>query len=237
MIDKILTLILARTITLLPNYLILLKKLEIGVFFFCWRSHREVINLPTSYGSLEDQLKQQAISEYSHAQVFCKLTGSKLNMSGAGLISREEKAAFDWGCVDWDTSGESYQVDGMSTRYLSAKIFFGFRTANSYGWCDRLAFMYVLEEFQALFYKQLLRFVPPEVQEELLPIAEDELTHAINIHASLWYIAGVERQQWLIFLWQVRKYLALVFIPFDALFLYLSYLFQSSKVKLIKLIN
>ncbi|MFN6475374.1 hypothetical protein [Nostoc sp. DedQUE07] len=217
MVDEVLAIVLARIITLLPNYLLLLKKLEVGVFFFCWRSHREAKGLPTCfYGTLAKTLKEQALSEYGHAQVFCKLTGSKLNMSGAGLMSREEKAAFDWGCVDWDTSGESYQADGMSTRYLSTKIFFCFRTANSYDWESRLAFMYVLEDFQSLFYKQLLRFVPEEVQLKLAPIAEDELTHAIEIHACLRCLVGPNRQEWLIFLWQIRKYLALVCIPVDA---------------------
>lgn len=217
MVDELLAWVLARILSSLPNYLILLKKLEVGVFFFCWRSHREAKTLPAYYGTLAETLKEQALSEYNHAQVFCQLTGSKLNMSGAGLMSREEKAAFDWGCVNWDTSGESYQADGMSTRYLSAKVFFGFRTANSYDWCDRLAFMYVLEEFQFLFYKQLLKFVPEEVQLELNRIAEDEESHAISIHGSLWCLVGPSRQEWLIFLWQIRKYLALACIPIDVL--------------------
>jgi hypothetical protein len=217
MIDNFIALLLARIITLFPNYLSLLKKLEIGVFFFCWRCYLEARNLPSGYGRLDENLKEQALSEYSHAQIFCQLTGSKLNMSGAGLMSREEKAAFDWGCVNWDSNGESYQVDGMSTRYLSAKIFFGFRTANSYDWENRLAFMCVLEDFQHCFYKQLLRFVPSEVQEKLSPLSEDELTHAINLHASLWLISGVKRSSYLLFIWQIRKYLALICIPFDAL--------------------
>lgn len=223
--DELVALALARIVTLLPNYLLLLKKLEIGVFFFCWRSHREAKTMPFHqarlYGDLADSLKEQALSEYAHAQVFCQLTGSKLNMSGSGLISREEKAAFDWGCVNWDSSGESYQVDGMSSRYLSAKIFFGFRTANSYDWCDRLAFMYVLEEFQSDFYKHLLKFAAPEVQEKLVSIAQDEETHAINLQALLWYVAGVEKKDELIFWWQVRKYLALLCTPVDALLYFL----------------
>ncbi|MEH1780232.1 MAG: hypothetical protein V7L26_14140 [Nostoc sp.] len=217
MIDNLIALFLGRVITLFPNYLSLLKRLEIGVFFYCWRRHLEARNLPGYYGRLDENLKEQALSEYNHAQVFCQLTGSKLNMSGAGLMSREEKAAFDWGCVNWDSSGESYQVDGMSTRYLSAKIFFGFRTANSYNWENRLAFMCVLEDFQHCFYKQLLRFVTPEVQEKLAPIIQDELTHAINLHDSLWFISGVRRSSNLLLIWHTRKYLALICIPFDAL--------------------
>ncbi|MFN6538110.1 MAG: hypothetical protein RM021_017430 [Nostoc sp. EkiNYC01] len=237
--DKLLTLVLARIFTLLPNYLTLLKKLEVGVFFFCWRSHREAKAMPfyqaRLYGSLADSLKEQAISEYSHAQVFCQLTGSKLNMSGAGLMSREEKAAFDWGCVNWDSSGESYQVDGMSTRYLSGKIFFGFRTANSYDWCDRLAFMYVLEEFQSLFYKHLLKFVGEEIQQQLSQIAEHEESHAIQLYALLWSIAGVERRQQLIFWWQVRKYLGLFCCPIDALLYLLKQKINLCKTKLLEL--
>ncbi|MEH2067923.1 MAG: hypothetical protein V7K47_07105 [Nostoc sp.] len=224
-IDNGITLILARIVTLLPDYLTLLKKLEVGVFFFCWRSHREAKAMPAHQarlcGSLADTLKEQALSEYNHAQVFCQLTGSKLNMSGAGLMSREEKAAFDWGCVNWDSSGESYQVDGMSTRYLAAKIFFGFRTANSYDWCDRLAFMYVLEELQALFYKHLLRFVEPEVREQLALIAEHEETHAINLSGLLWGIKGVGGSAKVVFWWQVRKYLAMTLLPIDTAIYYL----------------
>ncbi|MEH2456966.1 hypothetical protein [Nostoc sp.] len=219
-LDSAIAWVLARAITLIPNYLSLLKKLEIGVFFFCWRSHREAKLLPTHYGNLPEQLKEQAISEYGHAQVFCQLTGSKLNMSGAGLMSREEKAAFDWGCVDWDTSGESYQVDGMSTKYLSAKMFFSFRTANSYGWRDRLAFMYVLEDFQSLFYTQLLKFVPVEVKDKLQSIVDDELNHAIQLYGSLFVISnGTRHVQSLLSCWQIRKYLALAFVPVDAFLL------------------
>ncbi|AUB36159.1 hypothetical protein COO91_02060 [Nostoc flagelliforme CCNUN1] len=228
MIDELLAWVLARIVTLLPNYLSLLKKLEIGVFFFCWRSHREAKNLPAYYGYLEAKLKDQALSEYSHAQVFCQLTGSKLNMSGAGLMSREEKTAFDWGCVNWDSSGESYQADGMSTRYLSAKVFFCFRTANSYGWCDRLAFMHVLEEFQSLFYKQLLKFVPEELRAKLAPIAADELTHATELQTSLRLLATPKRQESLVFQWQVRKYLALTCLPVDAV-LYLLKIFANTR--------
>ncbi|BBD69538.1 hypothetical protein NIES4072_31290 [Nostoc commune NIES-4072] len=216
-IDNLIALILARIITLFPNYLSLLKKLEIGVFFFCWRCYLEARNLPGHYGRLDENLKEQALSEYNHAQVFCKLTGSKLNMSGAGLMKREEKQAFSWSFVEWDSSNESYQVDGMSTRYLSAKIFFGFRTANSYNWENRIAFMCALEDFQHCFYQQLVRFVPPEVQEKLAPIIEDELTHAINLNASLWLIAGVKRSSYLLLIWQIRKYLALICVPVDAL--------------------
>ncbi|MBN3951929.1 MAG: hypothetical protein HWQ38_37885 [Nostoc sp. NMS7] len=216
-LDNFLAWALARTITLLPNYLILLKKLEIGVFFFCWRCLRQAKNLPAYYGSLESVLKEQALSEYSHAQVFCQLTGSKLNMSGAGLMSREEKAAFDWGCVNWDSSGESYKADGMSTRYLAAKVFFGFRTANSYDWRNRLAFMYVLEDFQFKFYQQLMRFVSEEVRKELVAIANDEETHAIQLKSLLWNIVGAKRQQQLVFWWQMRLYLALICVPVDVL--------------------
>ncbi|AUB37531.1 Ferritin-like superfamily [Nostoc flagelliforme CCNUN1] len=227
MIDELLAWVLAKIITLLPNYLNLLKKLEVGVFFFCWRSHREAKNLPAYYGNLEAKLKDQALSEYSHAQVFCQLTGSKLNMSGAGLMSREEKAAFNWGCVNWDSS-ESYQADGMSTRYLSAKVFFWFRTANSYGWCDRLAFMHVLEEFQWLFYKQLLKLVSDEVRAKLAPIAEEELAHAAELQASLRLLATPKRQKSLVFQWQVRKYLALACLLVDAV-LYLSKIFANTR--------
>jgi hypothetical protein len=225
-LDKAIAWVLARIITLLPNYLTLLKKLEIGVFFFCWRSHREARNLPANYSNLAEKLKEQAVSEYAHAQVFCQLTGSTLCMSGAGLMSREEKAAFDWGCVNWDSSGESYQADGMSVRYLSAKVFFAFRTANSYDWCDRLAFMYVLEEFQWLFYKQLIKFVPDEVRLKLDQIVLDELTHAAELHGSLHLITNAERQEWLIFLWQARKYLALACLPIDTVL----YLFSRLKI-------
>lgn len=215
MIDNLIALILARIITLLPNYLSLLKRLEIGVFFFCWRCYLEARNLPGCYGRLDDNLKEQALSEYNHAQVFCQITGSKLNMSGVGLMNREEKQAFNWSFVEWDSSNESYQVDGMSTRYLSSKVFFGFRTANSYDWENRIAFMCILEDFQHCFYKQLVRFVPPEIQEKLAPIIEDELTHAINLHASLWMISGVNRSSNLLLTWQIRKYLAMICIPID----------------------
>ncbi|QLE47929.1 hypothetical protein FD724_07235 [Nostoc sp. C057] len=76
--------------------------------------------------------------------------------------------------------------------------------------------MCVLEDFQHCFYKELLRFVPPEVQEKLAPIIEDELTHTINLHASLWMITGVKRSSNLLLIWHIRKYLALLCIPVDA---------------------
>ncbi len=217
-IDTILAWALARTITLLPNYLSLLKKLEIGVFFFCWRCCRE-----SSDSELHELLKKQAISEYDHAQIFSQLTGGKLQMTGMGLMSREEKQAFKWSNVSWDSSGESYQADGISTGYLSAKIFFGFQTANSYDWSDRLAFMYVLEEFQSQFYQQLLQFVPLEVQSKLIAITEDEQNHAINLLTVLESMS--QDRQKLILKWNTRKYLALLLVPFDALWLTIKFVF------------
>ncbi|MHC5833570.1 MAG: hypothetical protein ACYT04_000000100660, partial [Nostoc sp.] len=90
--------------------------------------------------------------------------------------------------------------------------------ANSYDWANRLAFMYILEDFQFKFYSSLLRFVPEDVGLELMAIASDEENHAIQLSALLWNIAGVKREMrhrgyspWslsrqheLVFWWQVR---------------------------------
>ncbi|QSJ14115.1 hypothetical protein JYQ62_19405 [Nostoc sp. UHCC 0702] len=215
-IDDWLLLALARIVTCMPAtvYLDLLKKLETGVFYFCWRASNRA---KSQNLDLADTLMKQAISEYGHAQTLGIITKNKLHISIPDIVARSD--SINWGKLKWEK--EACQIDGISTNSWCAKIFFNFRTANSYDWQNSLSFMYVLEEFQFQFYKELCLFAPPEIRLHLGGISEDEKSHARQIYELLQSIS--DRPDAIIRYWQRRKYYAVLLVPIDLLFIGLKY--------------
>lgn len=213
--DEILVTALAWAFSKLPNRLVLLKRLELGVFFFCWREAIAAIESgDTKLGGI---LYAQAESEFHHAQSFAALTGGKLEISANGLFDREYKEAFKWSQVEWDSS-ESFRADGISRKYLSARIFFKGQTANSFMWQDKLAFMAILETFQAHFYKKLLRFLPPHEATPLISICGEEEDHSLELRSVLTERAGIFSAADLMLKWKRQLYLGLLFTPIDLIF-------------------
>lgn len=182
---------------------IILEFLELGVAVFCYR-----LSLKTQkdwlHMHLDDNLRKQAESELNHAKFFNKLSGREI------LNLDLERFNPSHGTIN------GVQVDTISTKYLSTKILFAFRPANTYSWDDTLAFMAVLEQFQSCFYQVLLNhYYFSSIKKELEFIFKDEEQHSVSLLAALLWTAGHKRSRILIWKWQIRKYLAFLFVPFD----------------------
>ncbi|MBD2771184.1 hypothetical protein [Iningainema tapete] len=224
--DELICLVLAWVFSKLPNRLSLLKKLEVGVFFFCWRQALQAQAEGNS--TLNLILKEQAESEYHHAQAFCTLTGSKLELSADKLFNRESKNAQIWSTVNWDAS-ESFQADGLSRKYYSAKAFFGGHQARDFSWENKLAFMTVLESFQACFYRKLLQFLPLKVGRSLLAICNEEANHSITLRMALAKMTDSSTATKLMRKWKQRLYLGLLILPLDLVGILLSVVMTNIK--------
>jgi hypothetical protein len=186
----------------------LLKKLEMGVFFFCWR---QAVLAEDEGQPFAIYLRQQAESEHSHAHFFSHLEGGNLKLDTDDFFNREPRA-LSWATVNWDEN-EVYQVDGISTKFIASKIFFMGREANSFSWQDKLAFMVVLERFQTIFYQSLIKYFPEEVQFQIEDIASSEELHSLFLESGL---IQVNRKSFVFLMkWQLRKYLALLALPID----------------------
>ncbi len=213
--DEVLCALLAFFFSKMPNRLRLLKRLEMGVFFFCWR--QAIAARSEGRTDLSEVLKQQAESEYHHAQTFCSISGNKLILRVHELFKREISSnSANWSKVKWDNS-EQFSADGLSRKYLSARIFFSDRYAKDFDWEDKLAFMAVLESFQACFYKKLLHFLPGSEIEPILTIYRQEAEHSATLVTALSEMVGMFVARDLMVKWKCRLYLALPFILLDLL--------------------
>ncbi|WP_179066693.1 hypothetical protein [Nostoc sp.] len=194
----------------MPHNLMLdiLKRLEIGVYLFCRRQS-------ALYPGLKDLLESLAVSEYNHAQAFATLGNSKIHLPAQHLMNKEESLGWNrltWGDGDW---GEP--VDGISTRFLSSRLFFKGLTASSYDLPNKLAFMHVLEELQTIFYGELIKVCSSDIRKILNKIMLDEKEHSDSLLGALQAI----NPEWygLIESWRSRLRIALLLLPVD-LFLY-----------------
>ena len=210
--DEVLCALLAFFFSKMPNRITLLKRLEIGVFLFCWRTAIQAEVEDKS--ELAKILREQAESEYHHAQTFCTFTDNKFKWSVTKLFNNPDRS-LSWGQV-WDTS-ETFVADGLSRKYLSARIFFGDRYAKDFDWEDKLAFMAVLESYQACFYKKLLHFLPDSEIEPILTIYRQEAEHSATLVTALSEMVGMFVATDLMTKWKRRLYLALPFILLDLL--------------------
>lgn len=170
---------LAERLSSTRNLFGLLTRLELGVFWFCWRRSRETHN-----PALKDLLLDQARGEYRHAQILSRYaaeitpeTQHLLHYSADDLFSREQ--ASSWGGY----ARENF--DGISRRFWFARVFFGDRAADSYPWSDRLAYMVVLERFQAKFYKAIARHLPGRLGAVVGSIAIEEYLHGEQLQSAL----------------------------------------------------
>lgn len=199
--DKIFCYLAAKILISLPSYLgfSLLKRLEAGVYLFCRRQWLLYLQLPIS-----EVLKNQAISEFNHAQALALLSNSKLEISAKYLINRPD--ADTWNRLEWDNRDWGEPLDGISVRYLTTKIFFNGRTANSYELADKLGFMCVLEHLQTEFYSQLIKVCSSRDKAKLIQIQRDEAEHADSLLLALKEASPNWRS--LLWKWRIRKYLA-----------------------------
>ncbi len=210
MIKKLACKLFAKTFIKLPHNLMLdiLKRLEIGVYLFCRRQS-------ILYPELKDLLERQAVSEYNHAQTFATLGGSKLQCFAQELLDKEE--SLSWNRLTWCDGDWGEPIDGMSTRFLSSRLFFKGKTASSYDLFNKLAYMHVLEELQTIFYEELIKVCSSDVRNILLKITLDEKEHSEGLLRALQDInpSGYG----LVESWRSRLRIALLLLPLD-LFLY-----------------
>ena len=157
----------------------LLTRLELGVFWFCWRR-----SLETHNPALKELLLDQARGEYRHAQVLSRYaakiapqTEMLLRYGAERLFEREYIA--DWGGY------EGQNADGISRQFWFARVFFGDKPADSYPWSDRLAYMIVLERFQAQIYRAIARRLPGKLRGVTGAIALEEYLHAEQLQVAL----------------------------------------------------
>lgn len=192
-----------------PKYLSILKKAEIGVYFFCRKTAIECEK--HGYEEIALSLKEQAQTEYIHAQAFSNLLGQKLTENYKDLERRGERT-IGWSKIDWD-SEETYIATNLSNNPI-AKFFFKNQSAGVYSIFDKLAFMHILEVHQARFYKELLLFVPESIYLPLKEIVEEEKQHSYylkfhlcDILPSEWYYRYLNK-------WRFRAWTTLLRLPF-----------------------
>jgi hypothetical protein len=134
-----------------------LYKLEMGVFFFCWRTKDEAVGLPW-----REALEDQSASEYTHAQFF-----SDVPLPDYSYFEGRELEYSNWRGVQLNLGGSAI-----------AKMFFGDISPKYFSWGDKLAFMLVLECFQSEFY---LHLSENRGDSSLGSIAIAEGMHALNL--------------------------------------------------------
>lgn len=191
-----------------------LYRLELGVFFFCWRQSvlAEAEGLEFAIA-----LREQAEGEHAHAFYFSQMSGEKSPL----LIDhyfRREPEALDWAVIN------NTNVDGISFRYWAARIFFGGKEAAAYDWDDKLCYMLVLERFQAIFYDRLVDYFDGDDAYRLYAIAVSEKIHSNSLENSLQQF--YPDYQIKLLKWEARKYFAIatfaVEIILKRLFLFLA---------------
>ena len=158
----------------------ILKKSELAVYMFSRKVATEADK--SGYKNIHKQLIEQAVIEYQHAQIFAELEGSRLTETPQALI-RRGKQSLEWGSVNWDTE-RKYYVSNLSQNPL-AKIFFKNKSADSYSFLDKLAFMIILEEYQSNFYYTLSTLVDSKIKDKVLKILRDEHIHACTLKKLL----------------------------------------------------
>jgi hypothetical protein len=194
--------LLAFLLTRSPNYLNILKRLELGVFFFCWR--QSILAEEECRFNLAKILQKQCKDEYSHAMFFAECEGKPLNHTATQWLNKPRwKEAHTWSYL-----GDTIFADGISQKFRCARVFFNGEFAKSYYWDDKLAFMAILEELQYKFYKELIIFLPTNLQSQFKAIILSEKEHSRLLFEQV-------KKEELIIYWQLRLILSLPFAIYD----------------------
>ncbi|MBD2437373.1 ferritin-like domain-containing protein [Nostoc sp. FACHB-110] len=165
------------------------SKLEYGAAIFCFKLSIRAEN--EGLLNLAKYLKEQYEEENSHAK-----------MLGA-LIDGKERLKRNGNNGNWDAKARIYTpFDGISQRYWSARLFFGFKTADEFAWADILGFMTVIEEIVVVFYKALSTTNDIAVNAIALKILHDEIKQVDCLKKSLSSLHPQPR--FLTFKWQIR---------------------------------
>ena len=172
------------------EYLLIFKRLELGVSYFCMEKYEQ-----TNYDYFLEQSKQ----EFNHSKVL----DSILNPSNPRYRYPQ-----DFGNTSRVDGYGTYQVDGISKRYFATKIFFLGKSADNFDLNNSLAFMGVLERFQYLVYREVLHFIPLEYQPYFEAITNDEKSHSDTLLSQV-------GEKLLVFNWNLRLIIAAPFLILD----------------------
>jgi hypothetical protein len=174
-----------------------LYRLELGVFFFCWR---QSVLAEAEKLEFAIALKEQAEGEHSHAFFFAQKSGQEFTLGTEYMFSREPRS------LNWSIMNGT-QVDGISYRFWAARVFFGGRDAASYDWEDKLCYMLILERFQSAFYYRLVDYFDGDAAYHLCSIAISEQLHGNNLGAIVQQY--YPNSLFILLKWEARKYFAI----------------------------
>lgn len=190
-----------------PVFITTIAKIEYGVAIFCRKLASQVEELGDNYSYLSQLLKCQANDEIKHGKMLSSLV-EKINLQANGqcltkfrpatqeyIISPPQvQSASNTVFIEWDSigfPGEKIQAiyenfDGISKRYLSARLLFEGKSADSFDLIDQLAFMHVLEEETQKFYIILAELTQQTSLGAIASqIAADEKHHADYLKSKI----------------------------------------------------
>jgi rubrerythrin len=190
-----------------PIFILAIAKIEYGVAIFCKKLASELSNLGKDYSYLVQLLECQSQEEVKHGKMLSSLI-LKINLKDNGqcltkfrpatgeyiVNVNQDKYISSPVSVEWDSlsfPGEKIQAtyenfDGISKRYLSARLLFNGRSASTFDLVDKLAFMHVLEQETCRFYTFLARITKGTALGAIaLTIAADEKHHADYLKSKI----------------------------------------------------
>ncbi|NWF61765.1 hypothetical protein CEN49_19300 [Fischerella thermalis CCMEE 5273] len=188
------------------EFILAIAKIEYGVAVFC----RKLSSQATDYPHLAKLLESHAQQEIKHGKMLSSLINNKIKLKGNGQwlsIFRPatgeyliENPSLRTGIkisngifIEWDSitfKGEKLQgifenFDGISQKYLAAKLLFGGDKASCFDWADKLAFMHILEKEAHKFYTVLAQIAQGTPLGAIASqIADDEQHHADYLKAG-----------------------------------------------------
>jgi hypothetical protein len=220
------------------RFLRLLAKIEFGIAIFCFKLQGQALaeNRPNLATMLETHRKE----ENKHGKMLASLAdgcGDRVSLtensgrwievtrpSGETIVNRPDNTAIPKS-VTWDSykfpgeqlTGLFENFDGISKRYISARLLFKNRAAFDYPWEDKLAFMYVLEEATAAFYQELTKCDDLALRAIASQIVSDEFNHANYLKLALANFAPIPQaaiDKWQSRLWWTKWGLVIDIIQF-----------------------
>lgn len=185
----------------------LLARLELGVFLFCDRKRAQAE--AEGLTELAAALRRQAAQELGHHGQLRRLAGAE--------SYKKLRWAKAYGETIRAPTGEPQAVDpdwcpeGISRRYLSARVWFAGQRACDLDWPDAIALMCVGEAAAAAFYRVLSWLVVSPYREAFRQIARDEQGHQGELAGVLGEL-GAQGRLWP---WRWRGWCAIAVVPVD----------------------
>jgi hypothetical protein len=221
------------------RFLRVLAKIEFGVAIFCFKLQYQA--LAENLLNLATMLEMHGKEENKHGKMLASLadgcsdrialtenSGRWIKItrpSGETIVNRPDDNTAIPKCITWASykfpgeqlTGLFENFDGISKRYISARLLFGNLAASDYPWEDKIAFMYVLEEATASFYQELMKCDDSALSAIARQIITDEFNHANYLKLALANFAPIPQfaiDKWHSRLWWARWALIIDIIRF-----------------------